>query len=207
MMKRGLFITFEGADGVGKSTQIDLLHRYLKRKGFRVFLTREPGGTPIGERLRKILTTDCKAMTPKTELLIFEASRAEHVETEIKPRLKRRQIILCDRFADSSTVYQGYVRGLPLTEVKAANRLATGGLRPDITILLDSPTNSFHKRLEKRGSKDRFERETRRFHQKVKKAFRILARKNKRYRVYNADKEPRSIHQDIVKDLERNLRA
>lgn len=203
-MARGLFISFEGADGVGKSTQIKLLKRALKRLGKNVHLTREPGGTPLGEKLRKILKSS--SMNPRTELMIFEASRSEHVEKVIRPSLKRGIIVLSDRYEESSLIYQGFVRGLPLRTIKAANMIATQGLRADLIVLLDSKSvTHMRKRAKRENSQDRFEREKIHFHEKVARGFRLLARQDKRFKVYSAEKSVSEIHSLILRDVLKKL--
>jgi dTMP kinase len=202
-LKNGVFITFEGGDGVGKSTQIKLLAAALKRRGHQVFVTREPGGTSLGEQLRKLLKT--KSMTPLAELMLLEASRAELVETVLRPRLKRGEIILCDRYAESSLVYQGFVRGLPLTEVKTANKIATQGLQANAIILLDSHEKIFAQRLKSKSKKDRFDQAGAKFHEKIRKYFRQLAKSDKRFLVYEAHLDRQHLHRWILKDIEKIL--
>lgn len=133
-----MFITFEGPDGSGKSTQITLLVDYLREQGCRVFQTREPGGTPIGDQIRSVVH-DLKneGMHPHTEILLYCASRAQLVAQEIRPRLDQGEIVICDRYADSTLAYQGYGRGLDLDTLRLILAFATGGLRPDLTIYLD----------------------------------------------------------------------
>ncbi len=196
-MKRGLFITFEGGEATGKSTQIALLEKALKKLKFKVFVTREPGGTALGEKIRTLLKTD--SMCPLAELLLFEASRAHLVETELKPRLKRGEIILCDRFAESSIVYQGVARNLKESFVKKANAFATQGLNSEFIILLHG--QKARTRMIKRGGLDRFERERQSFHSKISKAYLQLAKKDRRFRLYSADLDRQEIHKVILKDI------
>jgi dTMP kinase len=133
-----MFITFEGPDGCGKTTQLSLLVEYLSRQGFRVCSTREPGGTPIGEQIRKVLHSQSnREMVSQAEILLYSASRAQLVSQLIRPALNAGQIVLCDRFYDSTLAYQGYGRGLDLDMLKKITVFATGGLRPDLTIYLD----------------------------------------------------------------------
>ncbi len=203
---QGVFIVFEGGDGVGKSTQIQMLAKALKRKGYKILLTREPGGTSIGEKLRLILKRE--PMCPLAELLIFEASRAELVETRILPHLRKGGIVLSDRFQDSSVVYQGIVRGIGVDRVKLANQLATSNLTPHRSILLDPKDKRFSARLRsRRKTKDRFEREQNAFHSRVEAAFRKIAKKNPRYRIYQAERPRQEIHNLILRDLEKLIRA
>lgn len=199
---KGALITFEGADGVGKSTQIKLLAPALRKKGLKVWGTREPGGTALGEKLRKIIKNE--PMHARSELLLFETSRAELVEKELKPRLQKGTIILSDRYMESTLVFQGLVRGLPINEVKSANQLATGGLCSDFIVLLHG--DLAWKTLNRRTLKDRFEREKNQFHRKVQLAYLRLAKKDKRFHVYSSDLPKQKIHELILKDVVRLLR-
>ena len=137
MNKTGWFITMEGPDGSGKTTQIQLLEQVLKSQGYKVWVTREPGGTLIGEQIRKIiLDVDNEEMDPMTEAILYAAARAQHVKQLIEPALDQGMIVLCDRFLDSSVAYQGVARGLGMDTIEGINQYATGGLVPDITFLL-----------------------------------------------------------------------
>ena len=154
-MKKGLFITFEGLDGSGKTTQIKLLYDYLKGKGLDVLTAVEPGGTEIGAKIRKILLDkDNHEMTYKTETLLFLASRAELVSKVISPALNKGRIVICDRFFDSTVVYQGIARGLGVDEILNMSLWATGGVVPDITFLLSVEPDKGKKRMD-RASKER----------------------------------------------------
>lgn len=205
MKRRGVFFTFEGGEGVGKSTQIRMLARALKKQKIPFVLTREPGGTATGERLRKILKSG--SLHLRTELLILEAARAEHVERVIRPALAAGKVVLCDRFTDSSLVYQGLVRGLPLSLVEAANRLATGGLQPDRTILLDHASEKIIKtRVMSRKRKFWFDREAMSFHLKVQRAYRMLAKKNRRIHIFHSNQSKLELHQEILKNIQRLLK-
>ncbi len=177
-MKRGMFITFEGPEGSGKSTHIRLLADYLRGRGVEVKTTREPGGTPLGESIRGLLQhNDCgEAPVPRAEVLLFLASRAQHIECFIRPALSQGLWVLCDRFEDSTFAYQGYGRGLDLDELKSANFFATGGLQPDLTILLDVAPATGRERLNHRHSQngsapDRIEREDEAFHIRLREGF------------------------------------
>lgn len=176
-MKRGFFIAFEGGEGAGKSTQIRKLRAYLERSGRRTVVTREPGGTALGKRLRWILLSlKSEGLHPRAELLLYEADRAHHVEKVIRPALAEGKVVLSDRFSDSSTVYQGYCRGLGVEWVDHLNQIATGGLRPDLVILLDVPNSERRKRLNRRGPLDRMEKAGEAFHRKVREGFLRLAK-------------------------------
>jgi dTMP kinase len=168
---RGVFITFEGTDGAGKSTLIGLLADRLKQQGRSVTVTREPGGSPVAERIREILLKE--AMDPWTELFLYEASRAEHLARTILPALERGDWVLCDRFADSSLAYQGQARGLPWAEVERLNKVATRGLKPDLTVWLDvDPATG----LDRVRDKTRFEAEGLEFQKRVRAGFARAAR-------------------------------
>jgi dTMP kinase len=167
-----MFITFEGLDFSGKSTQARLLHEYLKSKKIKSVLLREPGGTAISEKIREIILNPRHLeMTPLTEFMLFSASRSQLVSDVIKPHLQKAYVVICDRYYDSSTAYQSYGGGLNLKQVLKVNDTATGGLKPDVTFLIDiSPRDAF-KRAESRGNaKDRMEN----------KGFKKIANKNKK---------------------------
>jgi len=174
-MTRGVFVTFEGGEGTGKSTQIRLLAERLEAAGLRVLMLREPGGTRVGELVRELLLDPAHgAMTARAELLLYEASRAQLVGEVIEPALSAGEIVLCDRFADSTIAYQGYGRGLPLDEVRALNAAATAGLVPDRTIVLDLDAEHGLARATGEGA-DRLESEAAAFHERVRDGFRTLA--------------------------------
>lgn len=169
----GVFVTFEGGEGSGKSTQIGLLAARLVTTTLTV--TREPGGTPLGERVREVLLHPGEyAVDAWAELLLYEASRAQLVADEIRPALEAGGVAVCDRFTDSTLAYQGFGRGLPLDRVRAANELATGGLVPDVTVLLDIAPLVGLARATGQGA-DRLERESLEFHERVREGFLTLA--------------------------------
>jgi len=170
-----LFITFEGGEGCGKSTQARLLYQRLSKLAIPAVLTYEPGGTPFGKRLGRWLKwSNDKEISPLTELLLFNAARAESVIKIIIPGLKDGKTVISDRYADSTTVYQGYGRGLDLEMVRYVNNVATSSLKPDLTILLDSPIEAGLAR-KKVANQDRFEREELSFHQRVRDGYLKLA--------------------------------
>ena len=181
--KEGIFITIEGPDGSGKSTQLDRLHSYLRGRNLPVLLTREPGGTPAGEAIRKILLEPVVAhdLAAETELFLFAASRAQHVRELILPALSQGRIVLASRFIDATVAYQGYGRRLPLDMINAINEMATGGLKPDLTIILDIETEEGLRRacsVEKdtpRGEADRIEAAGSEFHQRVREGYLAIA--------------------------------
>ena len=181
-MSKGLFITFEGTEGCGKSTQIKLLAEHLKAIGHRVRLLREPGGTPIGEEIRHTLkhSQNNHAMTPEAELLLMNASRAQLVREIIRPALTAGEIILCDRFYDSTVAYQGYGRELDLDKVKAVINFAVGDTRPDLTFLLHVSQELSEQRQRERQStlpfvRDRFEEADRKFFERVAHGYGVIA--------------------------------
>ena len=174
-MARGRLIVFEGVEGAGKTTQIKLLAERLATAGITARGVREPGGTPVGDDIREILLHPEKDITAATEALLFMASRAELVERELKPALAEGVVILVDRFFLSTYAYQVAGRGLPEAEIRAANRLATGGLVPDVTLLLDVSAAQGLGRADARGKRDRIEKSDDAFHQRVNAAFRQFA--------------------------------
>ena len=178
-----LFITFEGVEGSGKTTQIRRLKRYLTQKGIACKVTREPGGCPIGEKVRKILLDpDHREMVPLSELLLYEASRAQHVKEVIEPLLERGVTVLCDRFSDATIAYQGFGRKLDLGLIQRFNRLSTQRIKPDITFLLDCPSEMGLKRAIQRNQtlkkekEERFEREKIQFHHRVRRGYLSIAK-------------------------------
>jgi dTMP kinase len=173
-MSRGKLIVFEGAEGAGKTTQIRLIAERLANAGVPIVAVREPGGTPVGDAIRQILLDSEHHMTPAAEALLFMASRAELIGREVRPALEQGNVVLLDRFFLSTYAYQIVGRGLPEPEVRAANRLATGGLVPDLTLLLDVPPGEGLGRADARGKRDRMERSDDEFHDRVGKAFRTF---------------------------------
>jgi dTMP kinase len=171
-----LFITFEGIEGSGKSVQAHLLATRLRKSGHTVLETREPGGTPLGRELRQMLLgRDELALTPRVEALLMNASRAQLVEQVIRPALERDEVVVCDRFADSTLAYQGAGRGIGLADLGAVISFATAGLRPDMTLLLDVPVGVGLARKDAQEQSNRFEAEALAFHTRVQAAYRSLA--------------------------------
>lgn len=172
----GIFITMEGPDGSGKSTQINQLKSYLSNKGYDIILAREPGGTRISEKIREVILDKNNAeMGDMTELLLYAAARAQLVSEVIKPALDKGQAVICDRFVDSSAVYQGIARDLGVDTVYAVNNYALNGIVPDITFLLDLSAEEGIKRKTKQAELDRLELQSLEFHQKVVQGYRQLA--------------------------------
>jgi len=203
-----MFITFEGIEGSGKTTHVDLLSDYLCEKGLRVVKTREPGGTPVGEALRSVLLKKDLQVLPLTELLVFLASRAQHVEEVIRPALEEGNVVLCDRFVDASYAYQGYGRGIDLGIIETLNRLVTKGVRPNLTILLDCPVDVGLGRKSADGNLDRFEKEELSFHQKIRNAYIELAEDDpKRFVMLNARKDLAKTQEVIREKVEKLLKS
>nr|WP_263010797.1 dTMP kinase [Pseudomonas chlororaphis] len=168
----GLFITLEGPEGAGKSTNREYLAERLRAAGIEVVLTREPGGTPLAERIREVLLTPGEeVMNADTELLLVFAARAQHLATVIRPALARGAVVLCDRFTDSTYAYQGAGRGLSLERIEALESFVQGELRPDLTLVFDLPVDVGLARASARGRLDRFEQEGQAFFQKVRQAY------------------------------------
>lgn len=183
---KGIFITFEGIEGSGKSTQAQLVRELLVGMGLDVVLTREPGGSAIGEKIREILLDSSnRGMEAMTELLLYEASRYQHVAEVIIPALDAGKVVVCDRFFDASTAYQGFGRGIKIETVIELNLIATSGLKADLTIVLDLPVEEGLRRLGR--SPDRIEGEKVEFHEKVRKGYLKIAQSEpERVRVINA---------------------
>lgn len=202
-MNKGLFITIEGPDGAGKSTQVPFLKRTLEEKGYNVVLTREPGGTVIGEKIRELLLDKTnKEMSDTTEALLYAASRAQHVAELILPALKEGKVVLCDRFVDSSIAYQGEGRGLGMGPIENINDFATMGLKPDLTIFLDIDPEKGLKRVKATKEVDRLEQEKLDFHRKVYKGYKELAKKDpKRIKVIDASQTMEEVSRDIEREI------
>lgn len=206
-MARGRLITFEGPEGAGKSTQAALLISKLEARGIEVVYTREPGGTKLGEAIRGILQFNAagEAPCPESEVLLFEASRAQLVRQVIQPALARGAWVLCDRFADSTTAYQGFGRGFPVDLMETVNRFAIGAATPDMTILLDVNVSLGLQRCAKRqagrkGPPDRIENEALAFHEQVRQGYLELARRHpERFRLVDAMRPAELVAEEIWK--------
>lgn len=204
----GLFITMEGTDGAGKTTQINLLKDYLIQKGYKVNCVREPGGTPIGEKIREIIIDKSNTeMTQMTEAMLYAAARAQLVEQVILPALKDGQVVICDRFLDSSLVYQGYARGMGERRIRNLNRYAVEDLVPDITFFLRLKPEDGLKRKQAQAELDRIEQENFGFHQRVYDGYVSLARRNRdRIKMIDALKPPQEIHSIITAHVDKLFR-
>jgi dTMP kinase len=193
---QGVFITFEGNDGSGKSTVIERIAEELKKNGREVILTREPGGIKISEQIRQIiLDKNNSEMDSRTEALLYAASRRQHVFEKIRPALEKGNIVLCDRFIDSSLAYQGYARGIGIDEVYNLNLFATGGLLPDLTIYIEiNPEVGFSRMKQNSRELDRLELESISFHKAVHEGYRLIADRFKdRIVTINGEKTPQEV--------------
>ena len=210
-----LFITFEGVEGSGKTTQIRRLRRYFTRRGIPCKVTREPGGCPISEKIRKILLNpDHHEMVPLAELLLYEAARAQHVKEVINPFLKKGGVVLCDRFSDATIAYQGYGRGIDVQWIQRLNRLSSQGIKPDITFLLDCPTDLGLERAIRRNrtlkqeKEERFEREEIQFHRRMRRGYLVIAKKEpRRVRVIDTQVGEERVFDKIRKIVDNLLKG
>jgi dTMP kinase len=202
----GKFITFEGIEGSGKTTQIRAMGDFLRRRHISFLVTEEPGGTPLGRKIRKILLNrGTFELSDKAELLLFSAARAQHVKDIIVPALKEGKVILCDRFSDATIAYQGFGRGFSLDFIRLLNEFSTNGIRPDLTIVLDLPVKIGVKRAMERifqkkeeEPEDRFEREHLSFHEKIRKGYLSLAKHApERFRIIDALKDIETVQKEV----------
>ena len=208
-MKQGRFVSFEGIEGCGKTTQIAVLSEYLKRRAIPHTITREPGGTAVGEGIRRILlNSETIHLTAASELLLFYASRSQNILEKIQPALDRNEMVICDRYYHASMAYQGYGRGIPLDFIGRLTDLVCDRYRPELTILLDiDPAVGLARaraRNEARGQiedEGRFETENLEFYTKIRNGYLDLALRDPRIRVIQADRSVEDIHRDIVKVL------
>jgi dTMP kinase len=206
---RGKFITIEGTDGSGKSTQIELLMDYLRKKGADVIFTREPGGTQISEKIREIiLDVDNSEMTGITEALLYAAARSQHVEEKIIPALEAGKIIICDRFVDSSIAYQGAARGLGAEKIMGINEAALHGIMPDMTLFFDlSPEKGILRKKNERAL-DRLEKEKMDFHEKVYEGYKNLCKKYpERIKPIDADRSIDEVHSEVIEVIDGLLKG
>ena len=200
-MKKGLFITFEGADGCGKTTQMKLLNEYLKNSGKETLITREPGAKGLGEKLREILLNYDGEVSSVCESFLFLADRAQNIDTIIEPAICEGKIVLCDRHIDSTVAYQGYGRGLDIERINMLNSIATSAKKPDLTFVFDIDVETSMKRVGK--EKDRMESAGIDFHNRVRKGYLELAKQEpERIKVIDASKSVEKIHEEVVKIVE-----
>lgn len=196
-MPKGLFITFEGGDGCGKTTQIKLLDEYLRNKGYETLLTREPGSKGLGEKIREILLNYDGDVSSVCESFLFLADRAQHIDCIIKPALEKGTIVLCDRHIDSTVAYQGYGRGLDINRINMLNNIATSGLKPDLTIVLDLDVETSQKRVG--TEKDRMESAGSEFFERVRKGFLEIAKQEpERVKVIDSTQSIEDIHKKVL---------
>ena len=207
-------VTFEGIEGSGKSTQIKLLEQKLVATGLSVLLTREPGGTPIGDQIRQVLLdAKNKAMVPECELLLYYAARAQHIQQKVKPACDQGQVVLCDRFVDATMAYQGAARGLQSQFLTQLNDYVLNGFHADLTLLFDLPVEVGLSRAKKRADQleesqkeDRFEQEAVDFHHKVRQAYLDLAKNNpNRFEIVNADQSVEDLQKQVFKIVSERL--
>ena len=206
-MTTGFFITFEGVEGCGKTTQLHLLKDFLISRGFEVTATREPGGTTLGDSIRKlVLASAADPIDQKAELMLYEASRAQHMYEVIGPALARGDVVLCDRFGDATLAYQGYAQGLPGDYIETLNRFTTGNRNPDFTILIDCPVELGLERTRNRAartgqgiSEDRFEKKDLSFHERVRHGYLGIAQRNRdRFLIVDGSGDP-AVIQSILR--------
>lgn len=196
-MNKGLFITFEGADGCGKSTQLNLLAEYLKTKGFDIVITREPGAKGLGERIREILLNYDGEVSDRCESFLFLADRAQHIDKIVNPAINSGKIVLCDRHTDSSVAYQGYGRGLDIERINMLNNLAVNGRKPDMTFVFDIDVETSLSRVG--NQKDRMESAGVEFFNRVRHGYLEIAKKEpERVKVIDASKSIEQIHDKVV---------
>ena len=199
-----LFITFEGADGCGKTTQIELLDKYLQEKGFKTLVTREPGAKGLGEKLREILLNYDGEVSPNCESFLFLADRAQHVDCVIKPALKKGIIVLCDRHTDSTVAYQGYGRQLDIEQIKNLNKIAVNGLKPNLTIVFDIDIETSMQRVGK--TKDRMESAGTEFFNRVRNGYLAIAKEEpNRVKVINSADSIENIHKQVVGLVKKSI--
>lgn len=204
---KGLFITMEGPDGSGKTTQIEELKKFFNDKAYEVVITREPGGTDISEHIRSIiLDVNNDNLSYMAEALLYAASRAQHVEEKIKPALEAGKVVICDRFVDSSIVYQGYARKIGIEVVESINRFALMGIQPDITFFFDIRPEDAMDRKVSQKSLDRLEKEDISFHKLVYEGYKILLKRYpKRIRRIDASKSIDEVKNQIISEINRFL--
>ncbi len=203
-MQKGLFITFEGADGSGKTTQLNNIKSFLEQKGFDVVVTREPGALEIGQKIRNILLHHDGIVADRCEMFLFLADRAQHVETFIKPAINEGKVVLCDRHTDSTIAYQGYGRGQDINLLKELNEIAVNNIKPDLTLVFDVSTEIAQERV---GSeKDRMESAGLEFHRKVRNGYLELQKQESdRIKLVNANNSIEEVFEDTKKIVDKLL--
>lgn len=200
-MKKGLFITFEGADGCGKTTQLKLLFEYLKKQGREVIITREPGCKGLGEKIREILLNYDGEVSDRCESFLFMADRAQNIDVIVNPAVESGKIVLCDRHTDSSVAYQGYGRGISIDKIKHLNELAVNGQKPDLTFIFDIDAQTSMKRVG--NEKDRMENSGMDFYNRVRNGYLEIAKQEpNRVKIIDASKSIEEIHAEVLKIIE-----
>lgn len=203
MKYKGKFIVFEGPDRCGKSTQANMLNKYLSARGLDVVITREPGGDSVSEEIRRILLDPTNTVSPIAELLLYEASRAQHTEQKIIPALEAGQVVICERYTMSSCAYQGYGRGIDMDIINKLNEIATRGVKPDLTLVFLMSDKYFTERGEYLFS-DRLELEDEAFRHKMRRGYKELAAKTENAVIINADRPIAEIEQEVLKEIKRH---
>ena len=199
-MSKGLFITFEGADGCGKTTQLNLLREYLQNNNFDVLVTREPGAKGLGEKLRDILLNYDGEVSNRCESFLFLADRAQHIDTIVKPAIEKGQIVLCDRHTDSTVAYQGYGRGIDIDQINKLNNIATDGLKPDLTFVFDIDIETSMSRVG--AEKDRMESAGNEFFNRVRNGYPQIAKNEpQRGKVIDATKSIDKVFESVLKEF------
>lgn len=204
-MKKGLFITFEGADGCGKTTQLNLLKDYLENKGYKVVITREPGAKGLGEKIREILLNYDGEVSNRCESFLFLADRAQNIDIIVKPAIGEGKIVLCDRHTDSTVAYQGYGRGLDIEQINMLNRIATNNIKPDLTLVFDVDIETSMKRVG--NQQDRMEKSGKEFFNKVRNGYLELAKQEPdRIKVIDTAKSITEVQKDVTKIINKYIK-
>ena len=204
-MIKGLFITFEGADGCGKTTQLNLLKDYLENKGYKVVITREPGAKGLGEKIREILLNNDGEVSNRCESFLFLADRAQNIDIIVKPAIDEGKIVLCDRHTDSTVAYQGYGRGLDIEQINMLNRIATNNIKPDLTLVFDVDIETSMKRVG--NQQDRMEKSGKEFFNKVRNGYLELAKHEPdRIKVIDTAKSITEVQKDVTKIINKYIK-
>ncbi len=208
-MKKGLFITFEGNDGSGKTTMAQLIYDRLKQEGYDVILTREPGGIEIAEKIRDIILDPANTeMDARCEALLYAASRRQHLAQKVIPALKDKKIVICDRFIDSSLAYQGHARGIGIDEVYELNLFAIDSYMPDLTLFFKISVEEAKKRMDERGNLNRLDQEQSDFHQKVREGYELICQKYpQRIKVIDAHPAIEIVLEDVYQNIKQFIKA